>query len=276
MKNVDVIINVYGKPWQTLCTLKSLMKNSGQHIDKIFLIKENEQPYNENIDWIFEYFNNLIVHTPKNYRFIIQSLDYNNESDRLSVRYQYGIEKSDKKFVFITHNDVLYTGDVIGKMLELIGESIAIGQIGQCWNCPANSHGVCNGEIFNEWNPNYEDVLKFSFPHVRTELNMINKTNPKPLPECRINEWACLLNREIIIKESKPNGNHSLFGEYGLDLGVKWFREMYLLGYNFIDYRKNYLHGYWASNAGHPTQKDLQLYKNSELNAANYYNKNFK
>ena len=26
---VDVCINVYGKPWQTLCTLKSLMKHSG-------------------------------------------------------------------------------------------------------------------------------------------------------------------------------------------------------------------------------------------------------
>ena len=56
MKNVDVIINVYGKPWQTICTLKTLMKYSGHHIDKIFLIKEKEQPYNENIDWVFSYF----------------------------------------------------------------------------------------------------------------------------------------------------------------------------------------------------------------------------
>ncbi len=39
MEKVDVVINVYGKPWQTLCTLKSLMFHSGKHIDKIFLIK---------------------------------------------------------------------------------------------------------------------------------------------------------------------------------------------------------------------------------------------
>jgi len=55
---IDVVINVYGKPWQTLCTLKSLMINSGHHIDKIFLIKESEQPYSEDIDWIFDYFDN--------------------------------------------------------------------------------------------------------------------------------------------------------------------------------------------------------------------------
>jgi hypothetical protein len=39
MEKVDVVIHVYGKPWQTLCTLKSLMKHSGKHIDKIFFVK---------------------------------------------------------------------------------------------------------------------------------------------------------------------------------------------------------------------------------------------
>lgn len=29
---IDVCINAYGKPWQTLCTLKSLMKHSSEHI----------------------------------------------------------------------------------------------------------------------------------------------------------------------------------------------------------------------------------------------------
>ena len=33
MKKVDVIVHAYGKPWQTLCTLKSLMSHSGEHID---------------------------------------------------------------------------------------------------------------------------------------------------------------------------------------------------------------------------------------------------
>ena len=42
-------------------TLKSLMKHSSTHIDKIYLIKEKEQPYNEEIDWIFSYFEEIFL-----------------------------------------------------------------------------------------------------------------------------------------------------------------------------------------------------------------------
>jgi len=40
IKNVDVAINVYGKPYQTALTIQSLLKYSGNHIGKIFLILE--------------------------------------------------------------------------------------------------------------------------------------------------------------------------------------------------------------------------------------------
>jgi hypothetical protein len=274
MNKVDVIINVYGKPWQTLSTLKSLLKHSKQHIDKIFLIKEKQQPNNENVTWIYDYFDNLIVYEPNTYSFVSSSIDYKNENDRFKVRYQYGFEKSDKKFVFVTHNDVLYTGDIIGDMLNLIGENLSVGQIGQCWNCPAKSNNLCSGEIFNEVNISYDVLYTLSYPHVRTQISMIDKNNPKPLPECRMNEWSCLINREIVMKECKPLGDVSLFGEYGLDLGTKWFREMYLKGYKFIDYRKNFIHCFWSDSSGYDTQRNIDKYKKSELNAANYYNQN--
>ena len=64
-KSVDVCINVYGKPWQTLCTLKSLMQHSGHHIDKIYLIKEHRQPYHEKIDFIFKFFSRKENSCPK-------------------------------------------------------------------------------------------------------------------------------------------------------------------------------------------------------------------
>jgi hypothetical protein len=275
MKKVDVIINVFGKPWQTLCTLKSLMKHSGQHIDKIFIIKEKEQPYNENIEWIYKYFDNLVIFEPYNYSFITRNLNYNNQDERNKIRYQYGIEQSDKKFVFLTHNDVLYNGDIIGGMLELIQDSVGIGEIGQCWNCPAKANGLCSGEKFNDWNPTYEDVMKLTLPYIRTYPNMVNRNNPKPLPECRLNEWACLINREIVMKESKPNGTSPLFGQYGLDLGTPWFRDMYLKGYKFLDYRENFIHTYWSTTAGFPTQLNIDLYKQSESNAKKYYEENF-
>jgi len=276
MKKIDVIINVFGKPWQTLCTLKSLMKHSGQHIDKIFFIKEKEQPYGDKVDWIYEYFDNLIVFEPSSYCFITFGLNYQDENERNKVRYQYGIEKSDKEFVFVTHNDVLYTGDIIGEMMETIGDSVGIGEIGQCWNCPAKHIGICSGEKFNDWNPTLEDIKKLPLPHIRTSYDMIDFKNPKPLPECRLNEWACLINRQIVMKESKPNGDVSLFGQYGLDLGTKWFKEMFLKGYKFVDYRKNFHHTFWSTTAGYPTQLDSNLYKHSEMNAQKYFNENFK
>jgi len=275
MEKIDVIINVYGKPWQTLCTLKSLLKHSGEHIDKIYLIKEKQQPYNEEITWIYSHFNNLVVFEPEIYSFATFKIDYTDINERHKVRYQYGIENSDKKYIFITHNDVLYTGDIIGDMLKLISDNVGIGEIGQCWNCPAFKLGVCSGQKFNEWTPTYEDILNLEIPHIRTRLENIDKINPKPLPECRLNEWACLINREIVMKECQPNGNISLFGQFGLDLGTKWFREMYLKGFRFLDYRNNFKHAFWSTTAGYPTQLDENLYKTSEQNAKKYYEENF-
>jgi len=275
MKKVDVIINVYGKPWQTLCTLKSLEKKSGEYIDKIFLIKEKEQPYNENIDWIFDKLNNVEVYTPNLYSFTSHNVNYNSENERFKIRYQYGFERSDKKFIFITHNDVLYCGDIISDMLSKIGDSIGIGEIGQCWNCPAKSNGLCSGEKFYEWNPNYEDILKFKLPHVRTRIEDINKKNPKPMPECRLNEWSCLINRESSNKETFPNGNTPFFGQYGIDLGVPWFKSLHNKGYTFVDYRKNFIHTYWSTTSGYPTQLNKELYDISENNAKEYFEKNF-
>jgi len=276
MKKVDVVINVYGKPWQTLCTLKSLMKHSSKHIDKIFLIKEKSQPYNEKIDWIYSYFDNLIVYTPSNYNFITRNINITNDSDRYGVRYQYGFENSDKDYVFITHNDVLYTDDIIGDMINLIGDSVGIGEIGQCWNCPAKNANLCNGDKFYKWNPTYKDVVSLKLPHIRTNIQNIDRINPKPMPECRLNEWACLINREISNKETYPNGNTPLFGLYGIDMGDLWFKSLHLKDYKFVDYRKNFIHSYWSElSNGHQTQLNKDLYDKSEKNAKKYYEINF-
>ena len=44
---VDVAINYYGKPYQTLLTIETLLEHSGQHIDRIYLIRELKQPREE-------------------------------------------------------------------------------------------------------------------------------------------------------------------------------------------------------------------------------------
>lgn len=274
MEKVDVVLNVYGKPWQTLCTLKSLMLHSGKHIDKIFFIKEKNQPYDETIDWLFDYFDNLIVFTPKNFLGHRNNTNFNihDNTDRYTVRYQYCFEKSDKKFIFITHNDVLYTGDIIGDMLSKIGDSIGIGEIGQCWNCPAFDYGLCSGEKFYEWEPTVGDLHNFNLPHIRTTIENIDYENVKPMPECRLNEWSCLVNREMSNKETYPNGDTPFFGFYGLDMGTLWFKSLHFKDYKFIDYRKNFTHGYWSEiQSGYQTQLNKQLYINAEKNAKKYF-----
>lgn len=270
-QKVDVIINLYGKPYQTICTLKSLMQHSGTHIDKIYMIIELEQPDNTNFNLVIQSFNNLIVYKPSIFNFINKGESLVYDYERLSLRYQYGIEKSDKKYVFTTHNDVLYTSDIIGNMINQIGDCVGIGQIGQCWNCPANSVNLCSGERFYEWNPTYSEVMALPLPHVRTFPNMISTISPKPLPECRLNEWACMLDRDVLIKEGFP-----YFGVYGIDLGTTWFRSMHLKGYKFKDYRKDFIHTYWANDWGYQNQLNADKYKQAELNAKQYYENTYK
>jgi hypothetical protein len=276
MEKVDVVIHVYGKPWQTLCTLKSLMKHSGNHIDKIFFVKEPKQPYDDTIDWVVDYFDNLIVYEPKHSILMYSVKNMNDENDRLNSYSQYGFEKSDKKFIFITHNDVLYTDDIIGDMLNKINDSIGIGQLGQCWNCPANKANLCSGEKFYDWNPTYDEVISLGLPYVRTGVHNVDRTNPKPLPECRLNEWACLINREMSNKETYPNGDTPLFGVFGPDSGVAWFRSLHLKGYKFINYVEKYVHSYWSDlSCGYQTSLNNNYYVGAEENAKKYFMENF-
>jgi hypothetical protein len=228
------------------------------------------------------------------------------QSDRYIFRYQYGIENSDKDYVFITHNDILYTEDIIGNMLEKIGGKAGVGLIGQCWNCPAFMANLCDGDRHDKYNPTYDEVIYLTKTHTParyTQHNqLVDRTQPMPLPECRLNEFACLIDRNITINECYPNGNSPLFGAYDLlDLGDAWFRSLILKGFKFAnhDINKDAIHGYFSQIpsevrvylekeldgskdqsimyvSGYPTQLDQQKYINSEIFAENYYNKNFK
>lgn len=294
MHKVDVIINVYGKPYQTLCTLKSLMKHSGERIDKIYFIQEPNCPDEAVIKEISSLFDNLTYYIPLGYRFIdspIRSSEIKNPNDRYIFRYQYGIEHSDKKYAFVTHNDVLYTGDIIGEMLKIVDDGyVGIGKIGQCWNCPIHTAGICDGDRMENYNPTYEEVMNiFDKYHAARGYHVVtrmNKERPMPIPECRLNEFSALIDLEVIKKECIPNGTVNLFGSFNLDIGDMWFREMFLKGYKFKNFRiDDYsVHGYYTSlikdpivNAsGYIVQRDVNLYNESEEFAKRYYEENFR
>jgi hypothetical protein len=46
---VDVGLAFYGKPYHTIVTIKSLIKHSGKHIDKIYISRERKQPHDDYI-----------------------------------------------------------------------------------------------------------------------------------------------------------------------------------------------------------------------------------
>lgn len=270
---VDVAINYYGKSFQTIATIHSLLNHSNKSIDKIYLVVEKKQPVLSSLILVKIFYPELLVYVPSAYEFMKSKVDYHNEDDRFIVRYQYPIEKSDKKYIFLSHNDVLYTGDVVGDMLTIVEDNIGVGQIGQCWNCPASFAQKCNSDSYHLYRPTNKELIELvqRFPSPRTNLNTIDLENAFPLPECRLNEWVCLLNREILINESSPIGNGPLFGEYDkLDLGSKWFKYMNLRGYKFCNYNKKFIHGFWARDSGHPTQKSKSKYLLSELRAFFY------
>tara|TARA_R110000868_G_scaffold179968_3_gene420462 strand:+ start:13632 stop:14444 length:813 start_codon:yes stop_codon:yes gene_type:complete len=269
MNKVDVVIQVYGKPWQTLCTLESLMTHCEEHIDKIYFIEEAKHPFDDKVKWVLKYFDNIVYYKPD--KFVNIYGTWSKDVPVSNIRHQFGIENSDKKYVFICHNDVLFTGDIIGDMLNEIEDCVGIGEIGQCWNCPAKAQGLCSGEKFYDWNPTFEDLKQLKLPHIRTRLDNLDKEIPKLLPECRLNEFACLINREICIKEGRP-----YFGEFDHDSGTAWFKSMYKKGYKFKDYRKNFQHCYWNElGGGHTLDNNENAYFKAERKAKQYFKKNY-
>jgi hypothetical protein len=282
-EKVDVALHVLLKPYQTMVALKTLMQHSGRHIDKIYLIQEKNQPP-DTFDSVLKAFGNIVQFIP-DYFLGISSTDrkkYHDQKYRYSLRYQYAIENTDKKYLYITHNDILYTADTIGDMLDILDEDeyAGVGQIGQCWNCPAFIAKQCSGDTYLEYDPSYEAVMTLveKYPPARGQqfISLIDKEQPMPLPECRLNEFGCLIDLGKIRHEVIPCGTTDPFGTYvGIDLASSWFRDLALKGYKFKNYDlyKSCRHG-WGPLSGHQTLMNFNEYQNAESKALEYYEKN--
>ncbi|MFW5837903.1 MAG: hypothetical protein ACOCVM_07825, partial [Desulfovibrionaceae bacterium] len=110
---IDVVISVCGKPWQTALVLLSLDRASGQHIDTIYFTEENTRSKGVDLQagqhgFVLERLKSKIAYfQPKqwNYCFALEEGKLEDVDYRHSVRYQYGWEMSDKKYLLIIHND---------------------------------------------------------------------------------------------------------------------------------------------------------------------------
>jgi hypothetical protein len=191
---------------------------------------------------------------------------------RYAIRYQYAWERSDSEYLFITHNDVLYTGDIIGSFLGKIGENAAIGEIGQCWNCPASAADLCDGDRYLHFRPSGAEVkgLYSKYPTKRSNWReYLDEESPWPLPECRVNEWAALVNLTMAKPETVPFGTAMPFGAVFLDVGTHWFRDMALKGFTFANASIRGLaqHGWASSGAGHDALYNFSKYEAGEAAA---------
>jgi hypothetical protein len=299
-KKVDVSIAFYGKPYQAIVTIKSLMKYSGAHIDQIYFSRERKQPHNDYIGIfkVIDYFRNdpdvrLIVQYPYHHLGLgVMDIERAKVDTRWrhSIMYQYALETTDKKYLCIMHNDMLYHKDMIGDMLKEFDTgppSLAgVGSIGQCWSCPAGPAwgNRCNSYKYQEYVPSLDEALEltaaYATPRQKLQKSVIEQGRVHMLPECRLNEYCALIDVDKYRLETVPNGNIGCYGGNwgGVDTATVWSHDMYRKGYVFKhlcleDYTRHAPFDGTGSGTQANTSRDI--YENAERNAKAYIEQNF-
>ncbi|QAZ67549.1 hypothetical protein [Solidesulfovibrio carbinolicus] len=254
---IDVAINVYGKPAQTALALVSLLAHSGRFIDRIYF---NEEPDGLNAVFAHDKLlaalgDRVVCHRPSfmNWRYAVDEARLGDPAYRHALRYQYAFEHSDKRYLLIIHNDCEFTGDVVGLLLGALGAHSGAGEIGQCWLCPAAMLGRCGPGRYRDYRPDFAELAALYDaidPAVYRRMYLQEPTDalrnrPWPLPECRLNEFCCLLRLDRVRPDTCPQGSARPFGAYVdvgnpytgngiLDIGVAWFGDMVHLGHSFV------------------------------------------
>lgn len=279
MSQVDVAINVHGKPQQTAVTLLSLLEHSGARIGRIHFTLERRQPFEADFEPLLKHLGERVVmHVPRFWfgvrpqrsKWLMRFGAY-----RRSLRYQQAWETSTASHLFITHNDVLYTGDIIGAMLERINGHAAIGPVGQCWNCPAAFAQRCSPDHFSTFRLTYAEwrqlATQYPGPRAAHYDRVFDPQKPWPLPECRINEWSMLVDLQRARPLTMPQGNAVPLGAlYGLDIGTQWFHDVLNAGASVAHFDITpYATHAWASSTGggHAALADKATYDAEEATA---------
>ena len=261
MEKIDVLINVFSKPWQTALSLLSLLEHSGQHIDKIYF---QEEPARSSFEkksqaTLLHTLQDRIVHFSPAHWLGVDPTDQNKLQDRdyrLSMRYQQGFEESDKRYVLTIHNDIVVHADIVGYLRSEVGEYSGVGHIGQCWWCPAHQHKLCTSASYEDYRPDFETLHQLYAQEFEPTARRAYhygwgeqfKEQPWPLPECRLNEWCALIDRHKTVPDTLPQGRAAPLGAQmpsgacigenfdepvNLDTGVQWFRDLCHLGHRF-------------------------------------------
>ncbi len=295
-ETVDVAVNIFAKPFQTALSLLSLLRHSGEHVGVIWLQFE---PYGSRYDTITPYYiahylrerlgGRCRVFQPEFWlaREAVDPTRLDDAAYRFSIRYQYAFEHSQSRKLFLMHNDVLVFRDILGAMLREMGDAFAVGLLGQCWNCPAHreeltrevmGRAACGPLSYAEFQPDYAALCRlyalarqrgiFVRPYDEGFADIFAR-RPWPLPECRINEWACLLDLEKTrphcapFGPSLPPGAFQQCGATHLDTAVPWFRDMHALGLRARHFELQSYLKHWVGTGN----KSARRYALAESNA---------
>lgn len=257
---VDVAIQALGKPWQTALCLASLWRYMGPKLGKIFFVPERSSIKHDGIrtDILAGLIPRMVTMEAEQWLELseLETSKIKDPAYRRSLRYQLAWEESDAPFLLVLHNDVHFRGDILPCLFKAIEGHVGAGGIGQCWNCPASDPELCARLGINGGKPcsasHYADFkISFSDLHAlytlakaRGKTLRLNplaglarefQKHPWPLPECRLNEWCCLVDMTRAKPATLPLGRARPFGAYiaHLDLGVGWFRDMHMQGHTF-------------------------------------------
>lgn len=240
--SVDVALHVYGKPLMTAVAICSLLAHSGKWINKIYLIEERKQPNNADFKFIAKHFKGQVIPYRPWFYFGVGVANKSRFKWRLyrhSVRYQYAFEKSDRRYIYVMHNDMIFEKDIIGQYIATMqsGGYAGVGPIGMCWNCPAHYAGLCTSDTYEQYKPSPEEFADLceNFHAPRKQIYEYYRGGREhwPLPECRLNEWSALIDRDLTEPYEFPHFDDILFGKMYLDTAVTWFHHMSNKGLRF-------------------------------------------
>lgn len=300
-QGVDVAINVFAKPFQTALSILSLLQHSGDYIDKIyFQFEPVGSKYDSCSPYIIaEYLKEKsIVFQPQHWIALnsVTIAQLYNPTYRHAIRYQYAWEHTDKKYLFIIHNDVFFLKDILGPLIHTIDSSFAIGRIGQCWNCPASYKTIvdesmlgclsCQPNHYQKFQPTFEELNQlyiiarqkniFIRPYLEDSPSIFYD-HPWTLPECRVNEWACLVNMEISAPLTCPLGPVLPFGAFlqcgtiCLDTSVAWFKGMHVQGKIAKHFDIHSYMSHWVGSGKMTHRKYIKAEENAMYFLKKYY-----
>lgn len=263
VEKVDVAINIFAKPFQTALAILSLLDKCGRHVGTLWLQYEpvgckldTLNPY-AIVEYLVKKGIACQLSQPKRWlaRKALTNDRLQSPEERSCIRYEHAFERSTRRLLFIMHNDIFVLRDLLGKMKENLGDAFALGQVGQCWNCPAANAGImrdvlgqrpCTPDTYQEFRPTHEHLCRlyaeahargvFARPYDSDHFRGEFERQPWPLPECRVNEWACLINlhkvRPLSVPcgEAWPPGAYRPCGECNLDIGTPFFRDLHAKG----------------------------------------------